>query len=129
MRVKYPDQLEADFQQYYGLDIAKVDKERASRLACQLPRQSRVLIAMDQANLWSNSDIELIQIANGIETIKWQLSNQGSRRRRTSPPKPYIPEELRTLAKRAQREKTTKSQDLEPHTIDEMKQILARPRK
>ena len=129
MRVKYPDQLEADFQQYYGLDIAKVDKERASRLACQLPRQSRVLIAMDQANLWSNSDIELIQIANGIETIKWQLANQGRKKGRTSPPKPYIPDELEALAKRAQREKTTKSQDLEPHTIDEMKQILARPRK
>lgn len=129
MRVKYPDQLEADFQQYYGLDIAKVDKERASRLACQLPRQSRVLVAIDQANLWSNGDIELIQIANGIETIKWQLANQGRKKGRTSPPKPYIPDELETLAKRVRREKTAKSQDLEPHTIDEMKRILARPRK
>lgn len=127
--MKYPDQLEADFQQYYGLDIAKIDKERASRLACQLPRQSRVLVAMDQSNLWSNGDIELIQIANGIETIKWQLANQGRKKGRTSPPKPYIPDELKTLAKRVQREKTAKSQDLEPHTIDEMKRILARPRR
>lgn len=50
----YPDELLADFQQYYGLDLwtlelkdGERDLARAAALAFQLPRESRVKRAVD----------------------------------------------------------------------------------
>lgn len=84
---------------------------------------------IDKANLWSNADVQLLQIANAIEVIKWQIGNQGRKRAKASPPKPFIPKELKDLTARIKRNETAKKQDLELHTIDEMKELLSRPRK
>lgn len=84
---------------------------------------------IDKANLWSNADVQLLQIANAIEVIKWQIGNQGRKRAKTPPPNPFIPKELKDLTARMRRNETAKKQDLELHTIDEMKELLSRPRK
>lgn len=92
---RYRDELEADFQQYYGIDLERVGEacsvRHAAALAAQLPAESRVSRAACPGNEWGASEYILRLIEHDLRMLAW--SGKGSR------PKPVkTPEELRRRA-------------------------------
>ncbi len=71
---KYPEELEADFQQYYAIDLDRVFNSEgtsysATHLAClavQLPQTSRTLIAENEDMSWTTETMILADIANSL---------------------------------------------------------------
>ncbi len=74
---EYPDELEADFQQYYQIDLSRVlsgdDASYTSKhiacLATQLPHNSRTHIANNPDLLWTMDTMIEADIANSLRII------------------------------------------------------------
>lgn len=82
--------LEADFQQFYGLDLRALlgsyDLGRAAALAANLPRESRTMRALDPRLAWSAGDYILARAANEIAFMRYE--QRGGKGRRPAPVKP-----------------------------------------
>lgn len=95
---EYPNELRADFQQYYGLNIDRMGLRdgfsyaHAAVLAVQLPRTSRVFSAIDPNNSWSETDAFLAHIEYDLRILVWQNSKDGSKNR-NQPKPPKTPKE------------------------------------
>lgn len=118
------DELEADFQQFYGLDLnALVDGgewRRAQVLAAQLPAESRVSRALYPQNAWGQAEYLLAYIADNVAFLRYE---QGGGKRQKKP-KAY-PRPERAEAKRPVRpdERTVHGMSAE-----QVGRILGRPR-
>ena len=70
----YPDQLLADFQQYYGLNAVDIGHDitlrRAATLLMQLPPSCRVFKAMHPASEWLTPENQLLRdLANTLRSL------------------------------------------------------------
>ena len=111
----YPSELRADFQQTYGLNLDGMGEEytflHAADLAVQLPSNSRTFVAIDPDNLWTLETRLLAIIEFRANVIGYYL-----RHGKGDKPKLLFDN------------KQTKPKDIEPMTIDEVKEFLSRSR-
>lgn len=72
------DELEADFQQFYGLDIGDMGHgysvAHAAVLASQLPRQARCLRKLNPDFIWSDETTVLTSLHFLLRCVIYQLS-------------------------------------------------------
>lgn len=108
--------MEADFQQFYGLDLEKMGDEYSIRhaavLAANLPSQSRCMVAYNAALAWSNEMQMLAVIEYDVRTLMWTLLSPKGR--------PAQPEPIRPPSSKDRDMK----QRLESTDINEIDQIL-----
>ena len=82
-RVKCPDRLRADFQQFYGLDIDGMGTAytltHAAALAAQLPVESRCYKFDHPEAVWTTVEYMLAEIAYEIAVLVWQNSKDGAK--------------------------------------------------
>lgn len=116
----YPDQLEADFQQYYHLDIATVPRARAARLLFQLPAESRVFRSIRPELNWGWQETLLNKIWYDMELLVWSKTEDATKKHPQYKPLPFVPSFLKLNAKDAK--------EYEAHDLDEIKDILTKPR-
>lgn len=94
------DELRADFQRYYGLNLDDMGKTytvaHAAALARNLPAGSAVHRALNPALEWADSDYLLMQIEYDIRLLAWSLA--GGKKSRSPKPKP-----IETPTERAKR--------------------------
>ena len=112
---KHRARLRADFCQYYGCAFDAVLREsplEAADLAVMLPRGSRTMTAIDPEYAWGQETYLLANIANSLALLVWAQTKDGQKNRNR--PKPITP---------------PKTRQGKAYTVDEYKEILARPRK
>lgn len=89
MRLR-PDELRADFQQFYSLNIDLMGEEythaHAAALLSQLPRESRLLRAERPELEWGYTEALLASIEYSLRVLCWRQTKDGQRGRK--PPKP-----------------------------------------
>lgn len=89
---KYPGELEADFQQFYGLSLEGLldggEFGRAQALAAQLPRDSRTMRALEPSLAWGDAEHLLAYIADTLSFFRYE-NRTANGARRTRKPKPY----------------------------------------
>jgi len=123
VRWQYFDELEADFQEYYNLDIAQVKSERAARLLFQLPHKSRVYTAISPANTWGWEEVLANKTAHLLELLVWMKTKDAQKRSPRNKPRPFVPEFMK---------KKTKPSPINNGSIaaysEEINDILSRPR-
>lgn len=72
---QYPNELRADFQRFYGLNLSDMGKTysfmHAAVLAEQLPVESNLSHAIAPETLWSETDYLLHQIEFDLRTLIW----------------------------------------------------------
>lgn len=87
---KYPDELRADFQQYYGLNIdgmgADFTCSHAAVLMLQLPTSSRVARKLNYGNEWDDATYMLAAIEYDLRVLIWQKTKDAQHNR--NKPKP-----------------------------------------
>ncbi len=78
LECEHHDELEADFQQYYGLDIGDMGSSyslpHAACLAAQLPRSSRCTEKLSVGNGWDDWTIFLSLIEYDIRNLAHSLA-------------------------------------------------------
>lgn len=111
---RHPDELRADFQQFYGLNLDRlgVDYTRAhaAALCVQLPRESRLVRAMEPANEWGDAEYIAHAMEHTLRVLAWQ---NGSGR------KSDFPKPMPTPADRAR-----VSKKLDRTNVDRVNRIL-----
>lgn len=89
----YRDELEADFQQFYNINLEDIGKSLSIRhaavLAAHLPPDSRCLAAIDPNFGWSKELHMMAKIEHEMRVILWQ--NSQSKKNKTPFPKPIDP--------------------------------------
>lgn len=87
---KYPDELRADFQQVYGLNLGGMGEEysisHAATLVAQLPETSRVARMLNPDNEWTDAVYLLNAIEYDLRVLIWQKTKDGEKGR--NKPKP-----------------------------------------
>lgn len=117
-------ELYADFQQYYGLDLAALldawEWRRADMLARGLPRESRTLRSLDPRLEWGEAEYLLAAIADNIAFLRYE-SAASSGAKRVRKPKPV---------KRPGKRGRKRSQDRTVRGMSKSRvaEILSRPR-
>lgn len=90
MELAHPDELRADFQQYYGLDLdgmgADYTHEHAACLAVQLPRESRTARAMAPEAEWGWAEALLAAIEYNTRWLVWAQSKDAQKGRNRPEP-------------------------------------------
>jgi len=119
----YPDELEADFQQYYHLDVAILDPAKAARLLFQLPRECRTYAKLAPASQWGWSEIMANKMVYLLETLVWMKTKDATKKPPQNRPKPFIPDFMAQP-----KTETDPNEAIEAHTTDDIKDILSRPR-
>lgn len=75
------DELEADFRQFYGLDLLEINNSfsihHAAVLAAQLPRDSRALSCSMPDLAWSDEMYMLSKIEHICRIILWTKTKDG----------------------------------------------------
>ena len=112
----HEDELRADFQQYYSLNIDDVDKAfgvaHAASLMAQLPPDSRLPHIYNPDASWSQDTYFLASIEYSLRVLVWAKTKDGQRG--TNKPKPYpLPSE-----------KAKKKSQIENSNKDYVKEIL-----
>lgn len=111
----HPSELRADFQQTYNLNLDGMGEEytflHAADLAAQLPSNSRTFVAIDPNNLWTLE-------ARLLAIVEFRANLIGYYLRRGKGDKPKL----------LFNNKQKKSTDIEPMTVDEVKELLSRSR-
>lgn len=124
MRRSHFDEIEADFQQYYNLDVAQVPAPRAARLMFQLPRTGRVFTKLDPTNHWGWLEVLLNKLNYSVEILAWQNTKDAQKKPPRNAPKLYVPEFMKDILGAA-----AMTKDAAPKPVKDMKAFLARPRK
>lgn len=101
---KHPDEVRADFQQYYGLNIDRMGVDysdtHAACLATQLPPNCRLNQAENPDLMWSTEAWFLSQIEYDLRVLAWQ-NTKDAQRHRNEPKPPKTPKELQQEKQRA----------------------------
>lgn len=81
----HPDELRADFQQYYGLDLDGMGRDystlHAAVLATQLPEGSRLARAIEPDAVWTLDRALMAVVANDLNWLVWSKSRDGQKGR------------------------------------------------
>lgn len=121
--VKYHDELEADFQETYSLNLDRELKNgsftRLARLFLQLPRKSRVFIAIDPTAEWDWDKETQSRILAKLDILSVQIASlfrkKGSEKLKPEPQ--WQPECVKiakeNLESRRKQEQTFSKEDLE----------------
>lgn len=117
-----PDELRADLQQHFGIDIEKAmagEHSAAHVAACasQLPLDARVHVALDKDAQWTQELVLLASIVNLLQGLIWGMADP---KKRGSKPQPIGPSymtkaQMRSLPARAM-------------SVDELMAELSKPR-
>lgn len=118
-RRDYPDQLEADFQQFYGLDIYSTKSAKAARLMLQLPKESRLMRIMAPENEWGWNELLTNKTNHLLEVLLWSKTEGATKRPPVGYPEPFVPPFIH---------RPPKVPDAESHDLDDIKSILSKPR-
>ncbi len=94
---------------------------RAARLMHQLPEKSRVSRAIHPENEWGWKEILLNNIQYELQILQWMKTEDATKRNPQNRPEKWLPE----FIKNALPDDTTET---EAHDLDEIKDILSRPR-
>lgn len=78
---EHPDELEADLQQYYGLNWEEAGRAysyaHAAALTAQLPRGSRIVRAIDPETEWGWTEGLLSRIEYWAHALVWSQTKDG----------------------------------------------------
>ena len=109
------DELEADFAQFYGLDLGRMGVDytisHAAVLASQLPPHARCFIKQNPDLAWSDERALLERIDYHLRHLTWMLSKDAQQNIN----KPEPPETPAQVASRAER---IKEAELNRATVD-----------
>lgn len=119
---RHEDELRADLQQTYGIDLdhAMAGEHSALHIAAltaQLPHESRVFASMNRDAVWTLEGTLLATIANSLNSLCYGMSDK---RKRGNPPAIIGPswmskDKMRTLPARAM-------------SVDDLQKELEKPR-
>lgn len=116
MAASYPDELEADMQEFFGLDIGAIGNglsvRHAAVCASQLPRRSRVMSKIDPACAWGESEHLAANAVDLLGMVLYAVTGAGVRNY-----KPLL------------RPGECVSGDICPMDTDDLDSFLSRPRK
>ena len=91
---EHPDELRADLQQYYGLNIDGMGRDfstlHAAALVAQMPEGSRTARAHDPDAAWTLDRLLAAVVANNTNWLVWSKTKDGQRNRNR--PKPIGPD-------------------------------------
>ena len=123
MVMLHPEELRADLQRVYGIDLdhAMSGEHTAGHiaaLAVNLPRDSRIFAAEDPDLRWSLADTILADIRNTLVGLVWGMSDKRHRGKRPTPIGPSW------MTKGRQRTLTARVL-----TINELVEELSKPRR
>ena len=80
---QYPDELRADFQQFYSLNLEGMGRTyttfHAASLLTQLPEGSRVARALNPDAAWTMDRQLLAVIANDLNWLVWSQTKDGQK--------------------------------------------------
>ena len=101
---RYPDELRADFQQFYGLNLDRMGADytrlHAAALCVQLPRESRLVRAMDPSAAWGDSEYIARAMEHTLRVLSWQYGNG----RKSDFPRPLpTPEDRARVSRKLER--------------------------
>lgn len=81
--LEYADILQADFQRFYGLNLAQLahslDVMRAANLAAHLPSDALIWRKFSQQAEWTTADYLLANIADATAFLAWTKSKDAQR--------------------------------------------------
>lgn len=81
---EHGDELLADFQQFYGLDLWALmdacDFARVRALTEQLPQGARTLTAMDGACAWGVAENLLANLCDQLASLRWERAGGHGRK-------------------------------------------------
>ena len=121
---EYADELEADYQQYYNLDIYTAPRDKSARLLFQLPKDCRTYVKIEPSNQWSWDSEMLRHIMLWTHTLVWQKaapSKKGEVNRwKKSQPELFYPPFME--------KPDSKPKDQVTMDIDDLKDMLTKPR-
>lgn len=86
-----------------------------------MPVKSRLMLLADPAGEWGWQEIMLNKSNYLLEVLLWTKSKDAQKKTPSNAPKPFIPEFIKKIEREQKQEMTM--------TIDDVKDILARPRK
>lgn len=119
----YPEELRADLQRVYGIDLDHAMRgehtaEHVAALACNLPRDACVFEAANPDARWGLPEIILADIRNTLVGFVWGMADRRKRGRKPYPigPSWMVKGKTRTL-------------DARVLTIEELQKELAKPRR
>lgn len=85
-----PDEMRADFQQYYGLNLDGMGRDythaHAAVLLSQLPRESRVSRYIDHDAAWSEDTVLLASIDYSLRLLLWSKTKDAKHDRNRPEP-------------------------------------------
>lgn len=83
--VRYPEELRADLQQYYGLNLDGMGVDysysHAAILVKQLPQSSRLYRVSDSNYRWSEEAWLLWHIEHDLRVLAWQQTKDAQKKR------------------------------------------------
>lgn len=93
----HPDELRADMQAVYGIDIDSVGRtctlRHAAALAAQLPESGRLKRAIDPALRWGEAEYMLSSIEYSLRVLLWRETRDAKRGANRPKPIPTPAEE------------------------------------
>lgn len=90
----------------------------------QLPRQGRLFVKIDPTNQWGWPEVLLNKLNYNVEILAWQNTKDATKKPPRNAPKLFVPEFMHSIqGARAM------SKEAVVHDVDDVKAILARPRK
>mgnify|MGYP006992119066 CR=1 FL=1 len=118
----YPNELRADLQRYYGIDIdhamqGEHSAEHLAALVSCLPSDAALCVAVKPDAAWTREAVILAELRNMFASYIYGMSDK---RKRGNPPKPIGPS---WMTKKAMR-----SLEARLLTIDELMAELQKPR-
>lgn len=93
---KYPDELRADLQQYYGIDLdhaiaGEHTAEHVAALVRHLPSDARVCRREDPDAIWTLDTVLQASLLNAFTSFMWGMGDKRTRGKRPTPVGPsYI---------------------------------------
>lgn len=130
--------MEADFQQFYNLDMWSLvysgGFKRAARLLWQLPKESRFINALDPAASWGWNDLFLMQMNQSLRWLVWAKTKDAQSKVPKSVPELVAPDFILNAIREAEKKRDqAKERKLTPNarimTIDELDEYLKKPRR
>lgn len=121
---KYPSQVRADVQRFYGLCLDDVGEAFSIRhladLVLNLPRESATVRAVAPETVWGPQEHLLAEVADTLRWIAWSKSSDGAKNR--NKPKP--------IPRPGQADKSAgRFKDAAVLPVDEVKRLLRLPRR
>ena len=101
----HPDELRADLQRFYGLDIDRMGCDysvaHAAACAAHMPRDSACVRAVSPEAAWSDETYLLAAIEYDLRVLAWQNSKDGAKNR-NKPKRMQTPADVERIKQKAE---------------------------